>query len=343
MQKSLLIFSVIVSLVAGCRSETQITSSPGVTAVKVISPEPKMISMPVHATGILMTSEEIKLSFMTGGIVSRIMVQEGQKVRKGDVLAVLNLSEINAQVSKANNGYEKVLRDYNRAKNLYADTVVTLEQLQNATTALNIAKSNLEIAVFNQAHSKIAAPNNGIILKLFLKENELVSQGYPVFLFGASGSYWKVKAGLADRDIVKISRGDSASVRFDAWPGINFPATVDLVGELGNPMTGTFEVDLMLHDKGYHLAAGFIAGADIFPSVKDSCFLIPVGAVIDGDGQEGYIYKLTDSLTVVKLKIYITAIIGSQVAIKARDYNLKKIVSEGAAYLRDGEKVIVVR
>ncbi len=343
MQNRLLIICVIVSLVAGCRGETEKIVSPGLTSVKVISLEPKKISIPVHSTGILMTRKEVKLSFKTGGIISEIRVKEGQKVKKGDVLSVLNLSEINAQVSLANNGYEKALRDYNRAKNLYADTVATLEQFQNANTALDMAKSNLEIARFNQAHSKIEAPDNGIILKQLVKEDELVSQGYPVFLFGTSGKYWKVKVGISDRDIVKISMGDSASVTFDAWPGVTFPATVDLVGEMANPLTGTYELDLLLQDKGYRLAAGFIAGADIFPSLKESYLLVPVGAIVEADGQNGYIYVVSDSMTVSKTKISIKTLFGSEAAISNEDFDFRKVVSQGAAYIKDGEKVKIVK
>ncbi len=339
--KSILTF-LIVLFASGCRSETHKTTSTGPTPVKVISLEPEKMSIPVHSTGILMTSEEIKLSFKTGGIVSEIMVKEGQKVKKGDILSVLNLSEINAQVSLAADGYEKAQRDYNRAKNLYADTVATLEQLQNAATALNVTKSNLEIAQFNQTHSTITAPDNGIILKQFVKENELVSQGYPVFLFGASGRYWKVKAGLSDRDIVKINPGDSASVTFDVWPGVKFPATVEQVGEMGNPLTGTYEVEFRLRDEGHRFAAGFVAGVDIFPSPRESFFLVPVGAIVDADGQNGYIYVVSDSMTVNKVKITITAILGSTAAMRSADYNFKRVITEGAAYVKEGEKVKIV-
>jgi membrane fusion protein, multidrug efflux system len=334
---------LIILLAAGCRSETHKTTSSGSTPVRVVSLEPEKISIPVHTTGILMPSEEIKLSFKIGGIVSGIMVKEGQKVKKGDILSVLNPSEINAQVSQAKSGYEKTLRDYNRAKNLYADTVATLEQMQNTITAMNVAKSNLEIAQFNQAYSKIAAPDNGVILKQFVKENELVSQGYPVFLFGTSGTYWKVKAGLSDRDIVKINQGDSASVTFDAWPAIKFPATVERIGEMGNPLTGTYEVEFTFRDEGHRLATGFVAGVDIFPALKESFFLVPVGAIIEAEGQNGYIYVVSDSMEVKKVKISITAILGSTAAMRTDDQDLKRVITEGAAYVREGEKVMVVR
>ena len=102
-------------------------------------------------------------------------------------------------------------------------------------------------------------------MKQFVKENELVSSGYPVFLFGTSGKYWKVEAGLSDRDIIKINPGDSAEVVFDAYPGVKFSAMVDQVGEMSNPYTGTYETELNLKDAGYRLVSGFVASARYIP------------------------------------------------------------------------------
>jgi RND family efflux transporter MFP subunit len=312
------------------------------TAVMVTDVATQKVSIPVHSSGILLSSEEVKLSFKTGGIVLRIMVDEGQKVKKGDILAALNLSEINAQVSLAKSGYEKALRDYGRAKNLYADSVATLEQMQNAATALSVASSNLEIARFNLSHSKITSPDNGVILRQFVKENELVSSGYPVFLFGTSGKNWKVKTGLSDRDVVKINPGDSAVVTLDAWPGVKFPAVVELVGGMANPSTGTYDAELLMNDMGYRLAAGFVAGTDIFPSSKTSYLFVPVASIVEADGQTGYIFAVTDSLTVDKTRVTIVTITGSMAAVRSDEKRIKKIVTGGAAYLRDGEKVRIV-
>jgi len=119
------------------------------------------ISLPVRSIGIVATSEEIRLSFKTGGIIAHAYVNEGQSVKAGQLLAELNLSEITAQVNQAENGYEKALRDFTRAKNLFADSVATLEQYQNAETGLNVAKSILDAAQFNLVHSRIKAPAMG--------------------------------------------------------------------------------------------------------------------------------------------------------------------------------------
>ena len=74
--------------------------------------------IPVRVTGLLSTKTEMKLSFKTGGIIKQINVKEGQTVAGGQLLAVLDLSEVSAQVNLARIGFEKSQRDLTRAGNL---------------------------------------------------------------------------------------------------------------------------------------------------------------------------------------------------------------------------------
>ncbi|HOK26274.1 MAG TPA: efflux RND transporter periplasmic adaptor subunit [Bacteroidales bacterium] len=342
MKKEILFLLILQFLVLSCKSRQEQHIVADLNNVKVVSVASSQESLPVHAAGVIMPEEEIKLSFKTGGIVEHILVKEGDRVKKGTLLASLNLSEISSQAELARNAYEKALRDYTRVRNLYADSVATLEQLQNATTALNMAKSNLDIANFNLERSKIVAPADGIILKQLVRENELVAAGYPVFLFGLSGKMWKVTAGLADRDIIRVRQGDSAVVMPDAWPGVRLPGIVEKTGELAGPLTGTFDVEIRFSDGGYRLAAGFIAGVDIFPSVSKNTVYVPAGSVVDADGNTGYIFALTDSSTVKKIKVVITGIRGSEIAVENLPGDVTLVVSEGAAYLKDGMKVNVL-
>jgi len=343
MKRAIFFIYICLILTSGCRHNTGVNSKEEVTRVRVVKITPETASVSIHSNGILVSAEELKLAFKTGGIVAKVNVKEGGNAEKGELLAELNLAEINANVNLARNGYEKALRDWTRAKNLYTDTVATLEQYQNATTALNVAKANLEIATFNLNHSTIKAPGDGIVLKQLVKENELVQAGYPVFLFGTKGKFWKVKAGISDRDIVKINPGDSAVVILDAWPGVKFTAFVDQTGEIANPMTGTYDTELSMDGMGYRLASGFVAGVDIFPAQKQIVTLIPVGAIVDAEGETGYIYFVTDSGTVKKARIDIETITGSKVAVKGIPEGVKEIISEGTAYVNEGMKVEVVK
>jgi multidrug efflux system membrane fusion protein len=342
--KTITVSIILITLLStACKNKEAKTTSSEVVRVKVTGVTAGAIRIPVHTNGILVSSEELKLSFKTGGIVAKIYVKEGDRVKKGELLASLNLSEISAQADQAKNGYDKAIRDYQRAENLYKDSVVTLEQKQNAATAMNMARSTVEIVQFNLSHSKILAPDNGLILKQLVRENEMVTSGYPVFLFGSSGKYWKVKAGLSDKDIVKINPGDSAAVAFDAYPGEMFSAIVDQVGEMSNQYTGTYETELILSATDRRLASGFIAGVDLFPSVKKLFSLVPVGSIVEADRKQGYIYVITGNMTVQKVKVDIETIIGSMAAVRGIPEGTSEVVYEGAAYLKDGMRVEVVK
>ncbi len=334
---------LLVIITASCHDNEVKPKPDQATRVGVSPVKEEVLSIPLNANGILMSSEETKLSFKTGGIILKVFVEEGSRVKKGELLAALNLSEISANADKAQSSYEKAMRDFHRADNLYRDSVVTLEQKQNAATALDVAKSTLAIAQFNLAHSKIIAPDNGLILRQFARENELVSAGYPVILFGTSGKNWKVRTAVADRDIIKIDRGDSAIVTFDAYPGIKFTACVDQVGEISNPYTGTYEVELSVSGSDRRLASGFVAGVELFPSAGELYYMIPIGSLVEADGKQGYVYVVTEAMTARKVKVDIVTLAGNMAAINGIPEGTNEVVSEGAAYLKDGMKVEVVR
>lgn len=336
------IIAVVLFTLVSCTQKTPEGTASETARVRVADVHHDRLNLPVISSGLVVPAREIKLSFKTGGIIAGIYVYEGKRVSKGEVLATLNLSEIEAQVKQFTNGYEKAVRDYNRAKNLYADSVATLEQLENAETAMNVSKAGLEAAVFNLEHSRIIAPDNGTILKQLAETNEVIAPGYPVFLFGTSGTGWKIRTGLADRDFVRIREGDTARVTMDAYPGVKFRSIVSQISEAANPLTGTYEIELDLPHSDYKLASGFIASLEIFPAKSDSCLYIPVQALVEADGSNGYVFTVNDSMKARKVKVSIIRIYGSSVAVSDEAGLTDRVITEGAVYLSDGDPVKVI-
>nr|MCU0407657.1 efflux RND transporter periplasmic adaptor subunit [Bacteroidales bacterium] len=325
------------------RGEVRETAAESIIPVKTAAIAVSKTSIPVRAGGILATADEVKLSFKTGGIISALHVEEGQRVKKGDLLASLDLTEINASAGIAREGLEKAERDYERAENLYRDSVGTLERKQNAYTALSAARLNYEIAMFNRSRSVITAPESGVILRKLVGSGEMVAPGYPVFLFGVTGPVWKVRAGIAERDIVRIRKGDSVSVTFDAWPGTSFPGSIEITGEIANPLTGTFEVEILLDRTSYRLASGFIASVEIFPSEGDAYSLIPVESLVEADGNTGFVFYLNSVGEVERAEVGIVALAGASVAVTGLPPGVNEVISGGASYIREGAKVKIVK
>ena len=330
---SFFIISVFIWFLS-CSSDENEQQGKSVINVKVAPVIQKSMALPINTSGKLYTSTESKLSFKIPGIIAQIYADEGQTFKKGARLATLDLVEMKAKVQQAHSGEQKAERDLQRAQRLYADSVVTLEQLQNAKTALEIASSDVKVAEFNLKHSTIYAPEGGRILKRFAEKGELIGAGNPVFLYGSSKEGWVLRAGVTDRQIVQLQIGDKAIISFDAYPGIKFHAKVSEIEAIANPYTGTFEVEVQLDSNTKHLYSGFVGKITIFPSLTQEYSIIPIESLIEGDVNEGFVYSaVRENQKAEKLKIKIDKIVGNQMLVYSGLENVKEVVTYGAPYL----------
>lgn len=334
--------SIIIILIvsSSCRDKKQEQAGSDIIPVKTAAVKRQELSVPVVTSGRLYPKTMIKLSFKTGGLIDRLAADEGDTVRKGQLLASLDLSEINARFNQADLAYSKARRDLARVKNLYKDRAATLEQLQNMETAFSAAEANLKIAGFNLEHSHIKAPAKGKILKRLSEAGEMVGIGTPVFLFGSTENRWIVKAGVAERDIVRLNLKDKAAVYFDAYRDKEFTAVVSEISQAMDPASGTYEIELSILDDGMKLAAGFVAKARIDPSQTGLYFVIPIDAIVEGEGSSGVVFTVKDGKA-VRVNIKVVNIFPETVAVRSGLEDVEFVVTSGAAYLTEGAAVKV--
>ncbi|MFA8298968.1 MAG: efflux RND transporter periplasmic adaptor subunit [Hyphomicrobiales bacterium] len=330
---------LILAVALSCKDKSQ-EHEANVVGIIIGKPLKKKYSFPIHASGRLFPEHELKLSFKTGGLIKYIWVKEGQFVKKGTLLAQLDLQEIKAYNQQARLGLDKAQRDYERARNLYNDSVATLEQLQNAHTALKAAKSNLDITSFNLSQSLIKAPSDGWILKKLSNENEIIGPGYPAFFFGEKGEQWKMKMAVADKEILKIHMGDSASVSFSAYPDMTFKAHVSEIGSYADPYTGTFEVDLKLIPTQYKLSTGFIGNCQIFPSAQKELFFILPSALTNTSGSKATIHEYKDGKA-IKHRVHIAGMLENYILVDKGINESMDIIIKGSSYIRKNSSLKV--
>jgi membrane fusion protein, multidrug efflux system len=299
------------------------------------------ITNSIHCSGILSSKQISKLSFKTGGIINRMLVDEGSVVRKGQVLATLDMTEISAQVNQARVASEKAGRDLERAKNLFADSVVTLEVLQNATSAYDAAFETKNIAEFNQRYSQIVAPSNGRIIGKLTEVNELIAPGMPVLIFSEQATdEWIVKAGVSDKDRVAIKIGDNAVLSFDAFRGKEFTAKVTQLSELADQTSGTFEVELTVKPGDTRFINGLVAAVKISSSFTQTVSLLPPNAITEVNGMKGFVYVVNpENATAKKIPVTISYIENNELAILEPISQMGMVITKGATYLEDGSKI----
>jgi RND family efflux transporter MFP subunit len=312
--------------------------------VKIMSLEKTLMSASITASGQITTDDETILSFKTSGVISKVYVREGESVKKGQLLAKLDPTEINAFVSQARLGLEKAQRDYDRAKNLYRDSVATLEQLQNVETGLNVAREQYQAAMFNRSHAEIHATTNGHVLRKFANDGQVVGIGDPIILTNGGGADgWILKAGVSDKQWAAVQLKDKGVVTVDAFPAKKFQAQVIRKSETSDPQTGAFTIELKVVTDGSKFASGMFGAVEIHSGAPQSSWSVPYEAVLDANGNEGFVFVTNDDKVATRQPVIIESFNGSTIRISNGLEDAKALVVSGSAYLKDQSPIIIIK
>jgi len=341
-----LVIAAFAVVLTGCNGRSQAAPvTEDVIAVKVQPVTTAQYAPVLKYSGTMASTAEARLSFKISGIISKIYVKEGDHVVKGQLLATLDLTEINAQVQQASQGVEKVQRDVNRVKNLYNDTVATLEQVQNATTQLQTAEESLRIARFNQQYAQIRANESGTILKKLMNEGELAGAGAPIFVFnGTAGSDWVIRFGVSDKDWAVLKKGDKAAVEIDAYPNKTFSGIITEIAQGADAASGTYEIEVKVLPGGARFAAGLFSTVRLQPVGEQTVTMVPVEALTEANDKTGFIYTVNpDGKTVTKNKVTIAFLENNKAAIVSGLDSAREVITEGVGYLTDKSLVKVIK
>jgi RND family efflux transporter MFP subunit len=282
--------------------------------VRVIQLQKSVGHQIIKASGQLTTNDETILGFKTSGIVNTILIKEGDFVKKGQLLATLDLREIDAHVAQARFGYEKAQRDFDRVKNLYQDSVATLEQLQDAETGLAVAKEQLAAAGFNRNFSSIYAKANGYVLRKFVNPGQVVDVGDPIVMTnGAGTAKWILKIGVSDKQWSDINIGDSSTVTIDAFSDRTFEAKVVRKWESADPQTGAFTIELEVKQGGARFANGMFGTAELSSKIKQTSWSVPYESVLDANDNDGFVFITNDNKKAQKQPVVIESFDGKTI------------------------------
>jgi multidrug efflux system membrane fusion protein len=338
---------VVALLLTACGKKEQPAQQQSIdesaVAVKLTPVQVGEYSLPIASSGLIATENESRLSFKIAGIVSKIYVKEGQSVTKGQLLASLDLTEINAQVSQAKNNVDKTKRDLERGQRLLKDSAATIEQLQNLQTAFQVADEAYRIASFNQQYATIRANQSGKVIRKLINEGELVSPGAPALIINAAAqNNWLVKIGLPDVDWVRVKLGDRVKVTTDAYPNTTFEGVVSTINEGADAISGLYQAEVKVNPGNKKLASGLFAKVQIIPAEKTKLWIVPIEALVEGAGKQAYVFVAnTDQKTVRKVSVNIAYLEGTQAYLLNGVEEVREVITAGSAFLTENSTITI--
>lgn len=326
----------------GCHQPEEVKTTDNSIPVKLISADELHETEAIPTSGLLSSEQQSNLSFKTGGIISSIKVKEGDHVKYGQVLALLNMTEVNAMLGQAEAQYQKAKRDAQRVASLYKDSVSTREQLEHSQTALEIAKKQYDIARFNTTQSSITANTDGVVLKKLANEGEQVQGGTPVLYISSIASKdWVLKCGITDKERSRLKGNENAELHFDAFPQ-TVRGRVKSIGQGSDAASGLYQVEIRLEPTDAKLVSGLFAKVKIFPFGKAELLSLPMDAIVEGNDDTAFVFTAVDrkaARKTVKVAYMKDGKAFIAEGITAED----QVIREGSAYLSEGSAVRIVK
>lgn len=319
--------------------------APDIISVKVSPISSLRIASSIQATGLVSTEDQTNYSFKIGGVVSRILVDEGQFFSKGQLLATLNTTEIAAGVAQLGLGVERAQRDYTRAVNLYRDSVFTLEQLQNTKTALDVAKKAKEALAFNERYAKIYAYTDGFVVKKTANEGEVIGAGIPILSTNSvrKNANYILKVGVTDLEWSAIREGQAAKVILDGYPERFFEATILRKLQNADQEIGSFQVELSLKLQGIVPPVGMFGKAEIITDKNETAMVIPYSSLVEADGKKAFVFTAIGANKVKKLAVNIAKFENDKVYLNDRLEGINNIVISNSAYLNEQSIIKIIK
>ena len=198
------------------------------------------------------------LSFAVGGTVSRVLVDEGDRVGKGQLIATLDTEQLthnhtSAQAALAQAGDTDRRREERHGKGRLPEI-----RWVEAQTALQRARASEQMARKQLADCRLYAPFSGVISKKFAEKGQNVGAGTQIAKLVAVGRM-KVKISVPESEMAQISVGQKADVTIEAIGGASMQATVTEKGVAADPLSRSYDVKLSLPKADRKLLPGMVA------------------------------------------------------------------------------------
>jgi len=296
---------------------------------------------PVRAAGTIHPKDERLLSFKVGGLVARIRVEEGDRVRRGQVLAELDATELSAGVRQAREGLAKAERDRDRARALAAEDVVPRALAEDAETATRVARAGAEAAEFNLRRAVLTAPDDGWVEERMAEPGEVVAPGRTVLRVSGRGRGFVVRASLPDREVLGLHPGQPAQVTVDARPGAPIAGSISEIARSASRATGTYQIEIRLDpERSVDLLGGLSAKIEIARQVEIAA-AVPLASLVEADGARGAVF-VVDGGRARRVPVRIEFLQGDRAVLADALPGVGGVVTDGAPNLSDGAPVRLV-
>ena len=319
-------------------------------AVVTAHPVRRTIVPQLHFSGSLDPEWQAQVAAKVDGRLEKVYVHEGDRVEKGQVLAILEQMDTDANLLSAKGSFldaqtslRKAETDLARYEKLYATGAVSQQVVDdyrfardNAAAKLEAARGSLQGMESKAAGTVVTAPADGIVAKRFYQEGYYAKAGTPLFAI-ADISMLKTTIHIPEGQVTGVKVGNEADIALPAYPGKKLVGKITRIAPVADLPAHTFAAEVSV-DNSEGLLAGVYANVSLIGEPREQVLTIPMHAIVMRDDQQTVF--VADAQGVVQRRVLALGYSDDKVAEVLSCLDEKDtIVVEGHNKLREGSRI----
>jgi membrane fusion protein (multidrug efflux system) len=228
--------------------------------------------------------EDVRVPSDTVGKVEWIGPEEGDAVKKGELIAKVDVSSLEAALDQAQAAFDLADEVYRRRAELFEKKLIAKEELDRSRTERSVAEGDLKRARVEHRRGFTYAPIGGVVNHLYVDQGEFIGRGDPLADI-VNVDRIEVDVDVPEMDVRFLEKGQDALVRIDAFPEERIPGKVDFVAYKADPATKTFMVKVIIPNPERRIRPGMIARAAFLKRVIPDALTAPLFALVNKSGE----------------------------------------------------------
>lgn len=229
----------------------------------------------------------------TSGIVKQVLVEEGDPVTDGQVLAIIDNATMAAGSQRARADVERLQADVARLESLASQGAISAREVEEARFTLRTARTSAWEAGAGVGQTRIKSPINGVVALRDVRVGELANSGARAFQVVDLATL-RVVASLPERDLPRVATGQPVSLVSAYDPDIATSGIVKRVSPVVDPSSGTFRVTVDLSSEQSVLRPGQFVSVGIEVDRHEGVFVVPREAIVYEDGAP-VVYRMIEA------------------------------------------------
>jgi membrane fusion protein (multidrug efflux system) len=301
---------------------------------------PTTIHDRINLPGSIEPWTRLQLLSKLGGTVTEVLLKEGDRIKKGDVLARIEATDYKIALDRAEAAYRLAQSEYLRDKSIYEKGVIPTSALEAKKTTMQTARADYENAKLLYSRTTVTSPMNGVIRRMDAKVGLQLSPGDPIAEILEIDRV-KGVVGIPESDVTAVRKLDQINVTIQALENRLIRAKVHFLSPSPETIARLYNLELEINNRDGEILPGMFIRADIVKKTVEKAIVVPFYSVISRNNEQ-FVYIEKDGIArkrTVKLGIMEKWMVRITEGLTPGD----RLLVEGHRDVEDGQKIKVVQ